>query len=320
MFGRVHLQKERIIYMKKLFLLIVSIALSINVTSAQVVTPQLDAALPVEMASAAGWRFGSAIGGQTSFAKVDGETEQVDYFNVDSSVLFAYQPSNIITEVYWATPGKRYLWDHTTDTLLETTNGDGRFSLAIRGDKNVTLGIGYRIEDQDASTDSIDKSLYEGSFSLRMLDNLYLAAGMQRVTEKFDSGSSRKWNRILAGVALQLGDPLKRMFRTEASYQSSPKTTADDPAIIPHPETTRVQAVAEVLFDSFLFSYRYRSTTQGVVGTETDDLSDVSHRYGFGFKLGSATLGVYAGQGTQTAGDKELKTQFFQGTLSFGFI
>lgn len=308
--------------MKKIYWLLVSVFLATNIVSAQVVTPLLDSAFPVEMASAAGWRFGSALGTQTAFAKIDGETEEVDYHNTDSSILLAYQPSNIITEIYYASPGTRYLWDHTTDTFLKTKNVDGRISLALRGEKNATVGIGYRIADQepDATSDTIKISLYEGSFSLRMLDNIYLAAGMQRVTEKFDNGESRKWNRILGGIALQFGDPLKRMFRTEASYQASPESEADDPAIAPHRKTSEVQGVAELLFDSFLFSYRYQNITRGAVGEETDDQIDTSHRYGIGFKIGSAMIGFYGGRGTQTAGEKEVKTDFYQGTLSFGFI
>ena len=292
---------------------------SVNV-SAQVVTPSLDAGFPVDMSSAAGWRFGSALGVQTSFAKVSGETEEVDYHNVDTSVLFAYQPSNIITEFYWASPGTDYLWDSSTDSLSKTENGDGRFSLALRGERNVTVGIGYRIMDQDTTSDTINISLYEGSFSLRMLEGLYLAAGMQRVTEKFPTGDSRKWNRILAGVALQVGDPLKTMFRTEVSYQSSPESTIDDPTILPHRKTSRVQAGAELVWGSFLFSYQYQNTTLGAINTETEDQTVAKHRYGFGFKIGGATMGFYAGSGTRTAGDKELKSELYQGTLSFSFI
>ncbi len=305
----------------KIYLLLISIFLAVNVASAQVVTPQLDSAFPVEMASAAGWRFGSALGVQSSFAKIESATEEVEYHNIDSSILLAYQPSNIITEIYYASPGTQYLWDYTTDTFSKTQNVDGRFSLALRGNKNVTVGIGYRIADQeDASSDTVNKSLYEGSFSLRMLDNIYMAAGMQRVTEKFSNGESRKWNRILGGVALQFGDPLKRIFRTEASYQASPESTVDDPTIAPHRKTSQVQAVAELLFGSFLFSYRYQNITLGAVDAETEDQTDVRHRYGFGFKFGSVMLGFYAGRGTHTAGDLEAKTDFYQGTLSFGFI
>ncbi|MFH2132656.1 MAG: hypothetical protein ABIK68_19920 [bacterium] len=305
--------------MKKLFLLLLT-GLITHVGSAQVVTPLLDRAFPVEMASAAGWRFGSALGGQTAFASLEGETENVDTYNVDSSVLFSYQPSNIIAEFYWASPGTQYDWDYTSGSLYKNNNADGRFSLTLRGDNNVTLGIGYRIADQDTTSDTIKKSLYEGSFSLRMLDGLYLAAGMQRVTEKFASGDSRKWNRMLAGAAIQIGDPLKRMFRTEASFQTSPETTADNPAIQPHRKTSRVQASAELLFDRFLFSYQYQNTTLGAIELETEDQTVIKHRYGIGIKLGSALLGFYAGQGTQTAGEKELKMTSFQGTLSFGFI
>lgn len=308
--------------MKKVFLfLLLIIPFLAGSLSAQIVTPQLDSAFPVEMASAAGWRFGSAIGVQTSFAKVDGETEEVDYHNHDTSVLLFYQPSNIITEIYWASPGTRHEWDHQTDTFNETDNADTRISLALRGDGNVTIGIGYRLADRkDASSDTTNVSLYEGSFSLRMLDNVYLAAGMQRVTEKFSGGESRKWNKILSGVALQFGDPLKRLIRLEASYQSSPESTVDDSAVAPHRKTNEIQAVAEVLFDSFLFSYRYLNTIEGAVGDESEDLTDTRHRYGFGFKMGSVTLGVYAGQGTRSDGDKEVKTSYYQGTLSFGFI
>ncbi len=305
--------------MKKIYLLLLVTIFSVNV-SAQVVTPSLDGAFPVEMASAAGWRFGSTLGGQTSFGKVDGETEKADYHNIDSSFLLAYQPSNIVAEFYWASPGTFYQWETETDTLNETNNGDGRFSLTLRGEKNVTIGIGYRIADQDTTSDTINKSLYEGSFSLRMLDGLYLAAGMQRGTEKFHTGESRKWNRILTGVSLQVGDPLKNLFRTEVSFQTSPESSVDDPAIKPHRETSRIQAAAELLWGAFLFSYQYRNTTLGAVGTEIDDQIVARHRYGIGLKIGSATLGFYAGGGTRTAGDKVLKTQLYQGTLSLNFI
>ncbi len=305
--------------MKKVYLLLLFTIFSASV-SAQIVTPSLDAGFPVEMASAAGWRFGSALGVQTSFAKVTGETDEADYHNVDSSVLFAYQPSNIITEFYWASPGTYYSWDSSADTLSKTDNGDGRFSLALRGERNVTVGIGYRIADQDSTSDTVNISLYEGSFSLRMLDGLYLAAGMQRVTEKFDTGDSRKWNRILGGVALQVGDPLTTMFRTEVSYQSSPESTVDDPTISPHRKTSQIQACVELLWDSFLFSYQYQNTTLGAINTETEDQTIAKHRYGIGFKMGSVTMGFYAGGGTRTAGDKELKSELYQGTLSFSFI
>ncbi|NQU64465.1 MAG: hypothetical protein HQ517_09315, partial [SAR324 cluster bacterium] len=187
--------------MKKIYLLLFFVIFS-NSVFAQVVTPLLDPAFPVEMASAAGWRIGSALGGRSSFANIEGETQSKDYHSVESSVLLAYQPSNIITEIYYASPGTDYLWDSSSDTLTKTGNVDGRFSLALRGEKNVTIGIGYRITDQDSSTETIKKSLYEGSFSLRMLGGLYMAAGMQRMTEKFQTGDSLKWNRILAGVEM----------------------------------------------------------------------------------------------------------------------
>lgn len=296
------------------------LTLSTGLVSAQVVTPELDAAFPVEMASAAGWRFGSAIGAQSSFAKITGETEKVDYHNIDSSFLLAYQPSNIIAEIYYATPGTRYDWDYTTDTFQKTSNVDGRFTLALRGEKNVTIGIGYRVSDQDATSDTIQKSMYEGSFSLRMLDNLYLAGGMQRVTEKFETGDSRKWNRILGGAALLFGDPLEQAFRLEASYRSSPESKINGSDIKPHRKTSQLQGGVELLFDGFLLSYKYQNITRGAVGEETEDQSDIRHRYGLGMKLGGFTIGLYAGRGTQTADDKEVSTDFYQGTLSFGFI
>lgn len=305
--------------MKKILLLFLFVVISFGV-SAQVVTPLLDPSFPVEMASAAGWRFGSALGGQSSFANIEGENEDVGYHGVKSSVLYAYQPSNIISEIYYAGPGTLYLWDSTTDTLTETDNIDGRFSLALRGEKNVTIGIGYRVADQDSSTDTIKKSLYEGSFSIRLLGGLYVAAGMQRVTEKFQTGDSRKWNRILGGVALLIGDPLKTMFRTEASYQMSPETTIDGSTIPPHRKTGRLQAAGELQIDRFLISYQYQNITLGAINAETDDQTIAKHRYGIGFKLGSITFGVYGERGTHTVGEKELITDLYQGTLSYTFI
>jgi len=117
-----------------------------------------------------------------------------------------------------------------------------------------------------------------------------------------------------------VGDPLKTMFRTEASVQTSPETIVEDSTIPPHRKTVRLQAVGELLLNSFLFSYQYQNITLGAINMETDDQTVINHRYGLGFKAGKFTFGLYGGRGTQTVGKKELKTDLYQGTLSFTFI
>jgi len=127
--------------MKKISLLFV-LVLGWYSAFSQVVTPRLDSGFPVEMSSAVGWRFGSGIGGNTAVGKEESSTEDLDYHYIDSSVIFVYQPSHVVTEIYWKPAGNQYQWDTSSDALIETPTSDARFALTIRGENRFSVGIG----------------------------------------------------------------------------------------------------------------------------------------------------------------------------------
>jgi hypothetical protein len=304
---------------KKPILLLV-LLLTATTGFSQVVTPSLDPALPVELASAVSWRIGSVVGVQTQAARETVKSGSTDYEPVGSAALFAYQPSNIVTELY-SSPNERHLfWDASADTLSETTWVDGRFKLALRGENRVSVGIGYNINDQKTSTTTTHINSYEGGFSIRMLDGVYIAGGLQRVTERFEIGDSRKWNRLLAGLAFQFGNPLGTIFRAEGSYHLSPASRIDNPAIPDRFATHEVQAATELFVNDILVSYQYRHTRQVEVNSAGDDRTSAYHRFGFGFRFGRLICGLYGHQERTIEGDRHLDRYAYQGTLSLGFL
>lgn len=313
----IHFKKK--LPMKKIFLLIV-LVLGWYSGFSQVVTPRLDSGFPVELSSAAGWRIGSGIGGNTAVGKEESSAEDLDYHYIDSSVIFFYQPSHVVTEIYWKPAGTQYEWDTSTDALVETSTSDARFTLTIRGENRFSVGIGYRSQEKDYLSFNSTTTSYEGSFSIRVFEGLYMAGGFQRFSEKMSIGDARKWNKILGGVALQIGDPLGSMFRLEGSYGTSPETESDNQIASTKPQEDEIRASVEFLFDPFLISYSYQNFNYSALNGASDKKSTVNHGYGLGMKFGSFTLGLYLYLGTETFGDAEMKTTKVQSTFSYNFI
>jgi len=286
----------------------------------QVVTPRLDSGFPVEMSSAVGWRFGSAFGGNTAVGKEASSAEDLDYHYIDSSVIFIYQPSHVVTEIYWKPVGNQYEWDTSTDALVETPTSDARFALTIRGDNRFSVGIGYRSQEAELSSYSSTVTSFEGSFSIRMFEGLYLGGGYQRFSENMSIDDSRKWNKMLGGIAFQFGNPLGNIFRVEGSFGTSPEVESDNQIASTKPKEDQIRAAVEVLYDPFLISYSYENNTYAALDGVSDGKIMVKHGYGLGMKLGSFTLGLYLYLGTETFGNAEMNTTKVQTTFSYNFI
>ena len=310
-----------IIRFKSLLLSFVFVAFASSASLGQVVTPSLDPAIPAELSSAVAWRFGSAFGAKGVYKKEKSETAENEYYYNRAGVLFAYQPGYVIGEVYAESTARQAHWDSSTDTFTDSTGSSGKLSLAIRGENRVSVGIGYGSSDQETDTEILSSLFYEGSFSLRLLGGFYLAGGIQRVTERLSSGDSRKWNNILAGAALQFGDPLSNMLRLEGSFNTSPKVEFNDQPNYPaHRETIVLSAGVEAVYSGFLLSYRYKSTTKNAPTGDDDDQAIAEHRLGVGFKMEGLTFGLYRDAGLETVGDKELNTEEITVTVSYNFI
>ncbi|MCP4757561.1 MAG: hypothetical protein GY866_42425 [Proteobacteria bacterium] len=305
--------------MSRLLFAVLSIFLA-STSWAQVVIPSLDKSLPVEMASAVSWRIGSTIGIGTTFAQDETEAEKVDYYNNENAVLMAYQPGSVVGELYYTPVQRMNDWDTSSDALTTYTGLGGRFQLAIRGENRVSVGIGYGLDQADISSDTVKKNnYYEGSFSLRMLGGLYVGAGLQRTKLTYGSIGTLKRNRVVAGVALLLGNPMGNMFRTEASYKLSPEAQTDDEALTLS-KTSEMQLSVEVLFADFLFSFLYQKTVMSDYNGSSNAYNIENNRYGLGYKLGSFTLGLYRHAGSEMIGDYRLVKRKYQCTMSFNFI
>ena len=291
-------------------------------SSGQIVTPSLDPGLPAELSSAVAWRFGSAFGVNSVYNKEKSETTENDYYYNRTGVLFAYQPGTVIGEIYGESVTRQSLWDSSTDTFVDSTGTRGKLSLAIRGENRVSVGIGYNSSDQTVTgSEPLRTTYFEGSFSMRLFGGFYLAGGLQRVTEKIGSGESRKWNKILAGAALQVGDPLDNMFKLEGSISASPESEFNDQSIYPaHRQTTTLSASAEAVFSSFLLAYRYQNTTKKAPTSNDDEQAISAHRFGAGLKLGGFTFGIYRNATLETVGEKDLNSEEVTATISYNFI
>ncbi len=305
--------------MRKILLIAAAISF-VSTCFAQVATPSLDSALPVEMSSAVSWRFGSAYGIEALYGKAESDTDKIDRHYIHAGALFAYQPGRVVGEIHVIPADEQYQWDPSTDVLSKNISSFGRLSLTIRGNQNVSVGLGYSQGQNDVSSDTLKRISYEGSFSLRFLDVCYIAGGLQRVTETHDSANTRKWNTMLSGIALRFGDPTSSMFRLEASLGVSPKSEFDDPLLEIRRATTELQGSAEWLYGSLLFSYRYLNRTLEALDDEDQNWTIVSHRYGLGFHLGGIMFGYYRHAGLEKANENDMSTEKYQFTVSYSFI
>jgi hypothetical protein len=282
--------------MRKRLITLIGILLAVPAWG-QVIVPALDPTLPAELASAVAWRIGSTIGLESEFynqkedASNDAGTE-----STRTAVLLAYQPGNFITEIYYAPFIKTATAiDEQSSTVTWEDKKATEFALrvAIRGNRRVSVGIGYERQEIEESGEKFSTSLFEGSFSVRLLEGLlYTGGGMQRVTIEQGSEDSIKFNTLIAGVAIQIGDPLAMIFQMEAAMKQTPETDSEDGLIATMPKTTVSQLNSEFHSGRFFLAYRYRQTMKEEYLPD-ENYTETLNRYGAGLKLGNWTIGLY---------------------------
>ena len=311
---------------KRLLILIISLVAS--PLYGQVVMPSLDPAQPVELSSALAWRIGSTFAVESeAFNRKGDSSHDAGTENIHSSLLIAYQPGNVVGELYYVPYLKtREITYGPDDTSIEWKDDDASYlsaRLAIRGNRQVSVGIGYGRSEMDLSDfdAKYELSYYEGSFSVRMFDGLLFAAGgLQRVTVNLGSTDTMKYNTIVSGLALQIGEPNKTIFKTEASYKSTPKTESDKDIMGTLYKTTTTQIDVEfmsgILFTSYLFN---NTLTEGAFGSD-DNKSEIVNRYGIGLKLGNMTVGFYRKAWQIEYRDNYIDYDTYQATLGISFM
>jgi hypothetical protein len=290
----------------------------------QVVIPSLDPVQPTELSSALAWRIGSTIGIESeTFNRDEDASHDAGAENIKSSFMLAYQPGNVVGEFYYIPYLKTREMTYGQDsTSIEWNDDDAShlaIRLAIRGNRQVSVGIGYGKSEVSLSDyeEKYEASYYEGSFSIRMLDGLLFAgAGMQRVTVNLGSSDSMKYNTIVSGVALQFGDPTDMIFKTEASYKLIPETESENAILNTLQKTTISQLNAELMTGTVFASYNYHHEL-----TESDDeKNETINRYGLGLKLGSMTIGIYRRAWKIEYTEHYIDFDTYQATLGFSFL
>lgn len=325
--------------MKKL-LIILSIFMvgNINAVSAQVVLPSLDPTNPVEIAAAASWRFGSTIGGGGKGGTQKSDGEQVDSNTlanlsdtapVNSSYIFAYQPTTVTFEVSAIANETEYQWDgsdSTTDHLTEYENNEVHVKIAIRGNNLVSVGIEYQsVSKKDASTDT-QLTAYGGSFGMRFFDNIFIAGGLNRKTLASDEfESDLKWQEMIAGVALQFGSPDQSMLKLEGALKiedAADVELKDGISSYYSPKTTTTQGSVEMILGGLLLSYQYKNILYEAIEDIPldEDREEIRSRVGLGYRSTILTLVFYGENRVEKEDTNTYTTQYLGFNLSLSFM
>lgn len=308
--------------MKKLIFAII-FSLLIQTGYAQVVTPSLDAAKPTEMAAANAWRFGSTVGTDAYFSYVEAdEANDAEIKTEKYSALFAYQPGNFVSELYYSPYLRASEYDPSTDSIVDREGSELTLRLAIRGNRQVSVGLGYYGGEVEYSDGKYKTSFYEGSFSMRLFEGLlYAAAGMQRVTLLTASGGELKFNSTLGGVAMQIGDPAGTMFRLEGVVSFYPETKSDENGTeVAVYKTSETSLAAELLTERFLFSYRYKQKKEENDSVSETDFLTTENHYGLGFRFGSVRLSFYRQAFVYEVDEWRDENDLYRITFGFNFI
>ncbi len=292
----------------------------------QVVIPSLDPVQPTELSSALAWRIGSTVGVESeAFNRDEDASHDTGVENVKSAVLIAYQPGNVVGEIYYS-PYRKTLTYDSDYSSIEWTDDDAsllELRLAIRGNRQVSVGIGYGKFEYSPSfyNEKYEESYYEGSFSVRLLDGLFFAgAGMQRFTVNLGSSDTIKYNTLISGVALQMGDPTDVIFKTEAAYKQIPRTESENDVLSTVRKSTVSQFNMELMTGALFASFEYTNKLTEEARGSDDNQNDITSRYGVGLKLGAMTIGLYRNAHKIDYQDDDIEYDTYQATLGISFL
>ena len=143
---------------------------------------------------------------------------------------------------------------------------------------------------------------------------------MQRVTESTDvSNDTMKYNRILGGAAIHLGDPRDLIFKLEGALKLVPKTESENGALSDLPKSTSLQAVLELMTNKYFVSYLHsQKTSENFLNNES--LIQTFVRYGLGFKFGGMTIGFYRNSNKAEISEIISEYDTYQATIGYSFL
>ena len=287
---------------------------------AQVAVPSIDPAEPVLVPAASSWRMGTSVGGGSHYGSQKTTQEKVANHEFGSYGLIVFQPTHVTTEIYATENDNQAQWDSTSDILYEYQHKEQRVNLAVRGEGRVSVGLGVLSRTWDSRGIERNHRGFGGSFGVRIGDGMYLAAGMNRVTEKIDSYEDKQWNETLGGLGFAYGDPDSSMFRLEGSMFTRPEVNKGETRADINPKQVQQIGDLEILLSRYLFSAKstVTKTSAGVSGEADQELRQM--RYGIGYRRLNFSWVLYRIQGTEAQGDKKHEQSYYKMTMGVGFL
>ncbi|MCP4298288.1 MAG: hypothetical protein GY786_22100 [Proteobacteria bacterium] len=281
----------------------------------QIVTSSIDPGLPSETPSAISWRFGSAVAIESTYGERYYVYDAVGTHNIHNSGLFTWQPSQVSIELYSRVNEIIDSVDSSTDTFFETRGSQSYFSIAVRGENRVSVGIIAR-QNEQTSPLTFSESSFGGSFSARVFDGLFMAVGLERVSSSGTGFETVRWEETKSGIAYLVGDPFSTMLRIELGVSSSPEVK-DDVLKIRNQTKMVSKGEIELLLANYLFSFRGKIKD---LGSGTNAETTRSARFGIGYRGTSFSLVYYFDYGEEEINSKIFSESKYLFNISYSFM
>jgi len=291
------------------------------VGSAQIATPAIDPSEPTWLASAGSWRFGTsvALGSQSSYEKTD--WQKVNSHGAGNNALIVFQPSHVTSEIYSLSGGKNLTWEASSDSLYIEERKESRFSLSVRGDGRVSVGLGAINREFNSRGVLRTQKGFGGSFGFRIGDGLYGGMGMDRLTEVTVGSKDKIWSDYAAGLALVYGDPDSSMFRFELGGKSSPQVLGAGSSFESvHRKQTKQYGDLELLWGRWFLSGRSTQTKRFAALPDEINQQSSEQRAGIGYRSLGFSVIFYGGQVEAKEKSSWYKERNFRANLAIGFL
>ena len=261
-----------------------------------------------------------SCGSQSSSPSKTDKDQKVIEHQFDNYGILVFQPTHVTTELYATFDDNQAQWDSTSDLFYPYKHQEQRLNLAVRGEGRVSVGLGAVRRSWDNRGLLRQHKGFGGSFGVRIGDGMYLAAGMNRITEEVAEHEDKQWNEFLAGIGFAYGDPDSSMFRFEASMARVPEVIKGTVlADINQAQTEQVTDL-EILLYRILFSAKNKVTKTLATLPDQADQELTQVRYGFGYRRLGFSWIFYQTRGVEGQGDNKHEQLYYKTTVGFGFL
>jgi len=269
--------------MKTIYLVIFSCIILSPQLFSQISTPSLDTTKKSDLAAASSWRFHSslAIGYRSGSGKIkSNDTTIAEFDQTYTEATLAHQLMDLTFE-YSVNPEFKRDTEITASGEKQVTKTEQtQYNLAYRINQNISIGVSSRSwkfdDNTDASSDGLrnetgigEESAIGMGLSIRLLDIIFIAYGVEDVEHQADGYQDNEWQDQYQGISILTDGGL----RLEWSKIASPES--DKTGAVYHNQSTDTKMTIEYLLAEWLFSYQ----TQNYVIKSKNDGKDIEYEY-----------------------------------------